>query len=75
MHAVSRHMTPSLMSLPKGRRSELLRSFMWKVAHQVSDRTQPFLTSVKLIELAGPLGHSPRNPISSLWPVGYYFKR
>ena len=31
------------------------------VAHPVSDRTQPCLTSVKLMELAGPLGHSPRS--------------
>ena len=35
-------------------------SFIWKVAHPVSDRTQQCLTSVKLMELAGPLGHSPR---------------
>ena len=34
-------------------------SFIRKVAHPVSDRTQPCLTSVKLMELAGPLGHSP----------------
>ena len=38
-------------------------SFIWKVAHPVSDRTQPCLTSVKLMELAGPLGHSPRKPL------------
>ena len=31
-------------------------SFIWKVAHPVSDRTQPCLTSVKLMVLAGPLG-------------------
>ena len=31
-----------------------------KVVHPVSDRTQPCLTSAKLMELAGPLGHSPR---------------
>ena len=31
------------------------------VAHPVSDHTQPCLTSVKLMELAEPLGHSPRN--------------
>ena len=34
-------------------------SFIWKVAHPVSDRTQSCLTSVKLMELAGPPGHSP----------------
>ena len=43
-----------------GRRSELFLSFIWKVTHPVSDRTQPCFTSVKLIDLAGPLGHSPR---------------
>ena len=31
------------------------------VAHSVSDHTQPCLTSVKLMELAGPIGHSPCN--------------
>ena len=36
---------------------------MWKVAHPVSDRTQPCITSVKLMELAGPLGHSPRTSV------------
>ena len=34
------------------------------VAHPVSDRIQPCLSSVKLMELAGPLGHSPRSPRS-----------
>ena len=29
-----------------------------EVVHKASDRTQPCLTSVKLMELAGPLGHS-----------------
>ena len=33
---------------------------IWKVAHPVSNRTQPCLTSAKLVGLAGPLGHSPR---------------
>ena len=63
MHAASRHGTPSLTSLPKddgvscfGRSSG--RSPIRKVAHPVSDRTQPCLTSVKLMELAGPLGHN-----------------
>ena len=40
------------------RRGELLWSFIWEVAHPVSDRTQPCVTSVKLMELAGPIGHS-----------------
>ena len=61
MHAASRHGTPSLTSLPKdGGVSCFFWSFIWKVAHPVSDRTQPCLTSGKLMELAGPLGHSPR---------------
>ena len=29
-------------------------------AHPVSGRTQPCLSSAKLVELVGPLGHSPR---------------
>ena len=33
-------------------------SFIWKVVHPVSDLTQPCLTSVKLMELAGKLDHS-----------------
>ena len=60
MHAASRHGTPSLTSLPNGRLSELFWPFIWNVADPVSDHTQPCLTSVKLMELAGPLGHSPR---------------
>ena len=55
MHAASRHGTPTLTSLPKDGLSELFWSFIRKVAHPVSDRTQPCLTSVKLMELAGPL--------------------
>ena len=70
MHAASRHGTPSLMSLPEGRRSELFCSLIWKVTHPVSDRTQPCLTLVKLMELAGSLGHSPSmcsmNPCSHI---------
>ena len=58
MHAVSRHGTPSLTSLPKDGGVSCFWSFIWKVAHPVSDRTQPCLTSVKLMELTGPLGHS-----------------
>ena len=34
---------------------------MLKNGLPVSDRTQPCLTSLKLMELAGPLGHSPRS--------------
>ena len=50
---------PKLNVPSEGRRSELFWSFIQKVAHPVSDSTQPCLTSVKLLELAGPLGHSP----------------
>ena len=59
MHAASRHGNPSLTSLPKDGGVSCFWSFNWKVAHPVSDRTQPCLTSVKLMALAGPLGHSP----------------
>ena len=34
-----------------------------------SDRTQPCLTSVKLIELAVPLGHSPHLATSDVQPI------
>ena len=53
MHAASRHRTPSSRSLPKDSGAVL-------VAHPVSDRIQPSLTSNKLMELAGVLGHSRR---------------
>ena len=50
-----------LLCMPyPGRQSEQFWSFIQKVAHPVSDRTQPCITSVKLMEMAGPPGHSPR---------------
>ena len=52
-------MGPLVQRPSEGRRSELFRSFIWKVAHSDYDRTPPCLTSVKLMGLAGPLGHSP----------------
>ena len=55
MHAASRHGTPSLTSLPK----DSGVSCFGCSSHPVSDRTQPCLTSVKLMKLAGSLGHSP----------------
>jgi len=58
MHAASKHGTPSLTSLPK---DGVVLVVYLEVTHPVSDRTQPCLTSVKLMELAGPLGHSPRS--------------
>ena len=58
MHAASRHWIPKCNVPSEGRRSELFWSFIWKVAHPVSDRTLPCLTSVKLMELAGSFGHS-----------------
>ena len=57
MHATSRHGTPSLASLPKGGG---VSCFGRSSRRSVSDPTQPYLTSVKLMELAGPLDHSPR---------------
>ena len=57
MHAACRHGTPSLTSLPKDSEVSCLVVHL-EAAHPVSDRTQPCLTSVKLMELAGPLGHS-----------------
>ena len=69
MHAASRHGTPSVTSLPKdGGVSCFGRS---SIAHAVSDRKQPCLTSVKLMELPGPLGRSPH-----CWPtVGHSPKK
>ena len=61
MHAASRHGTPSLTSLPKDSGVTVLVVHL-EVAHPVSDRAQPCLTSAKLMELAGPLGHSPTLP-------------
>ena len=58
MHAASRHGTSSLASLPKDGGVSLVVHM--EVAHPVSDRAQACLTSVQLMELAGPLGHSPR---------------
>ena len=50
MHAASRRGTPSLTSLPKdGGVSCIGHSF----------GTQPSLTSAKLMELTGSVGHSP----------------
>ena len=66
MHAASRHGTPSLTSFPKDGLSELFWSFIRKVAHPVFDRIQPRLTLAKLMELAGPLGHSPRWGLTSM---------
>ena len=57
MHAASRH---GINISSEGRRSELFWSFILKVAHSVYDRTQPCLTSIKLMKLARSLGHSPR---------------
>ena len=58
MHAASRHETPSLTSLPKDGKVSWFVAHL-EVAHPVSGRTQPCLTLVKLMGLAGPLGHSP----------------
>ena len=64
MHAASRHGIPSLTSLPKdggvscfGRSSG--RSPIQFLTVHSHAFFLPCLTSVKLTELAGPLGHSP----------------
>ena len=49
-----------LVNVPsEGQRIEVFWPFIWKVGHPVSDRTEPCLTSVMLLELAGTLVHSP----------------
>ena len=75
MHAAPRHGTPSLTSLPKDGGVSCFWSFIWKVAHPVSDRTQPCLTSVKLMVLAGPIGHSPLFIISAAVEASQYSLR
>ena len=65
MHAASRHGTPSLTSLPKDGGVSCFGCSSGG-PHPVSDRTQPCLTSVKLMELAGLLGHSPHKDIDNL---------
>ena len=72
MHAASRHGTPSLTSLPKDGGVSCFGRSSGRSPIQFIDRTQPCLTSVKIMELAGPLGHS----LSVLWQtkgqaVGY----
>ena len=57
MHAASRHETPSLTSLPKDSGVSCFGRSSGRSPIQFFDRTQPCLTSVKLMELAGPLGH------------------
>ena len=74
MHAASRHGTPSLTSLPKDGGVSCFGRSSGRSPIQFFDRTQPCLTSVKLMELAGPLGHSPRKfNILLLW--GHYLFR
>ena len=58
MHAASRHGVPQFNVPSKRRWSELFWLFIWKVTYPVSNHSGPCLTSVKLIEQAGPLGHS-----------------
>ena len=59
MHAASRHGTPGLTSLPKDDGVSCFGRSSGRSPIQFFDRTQPCLTSVKLMELTGPLGHSP----------------
>ena len=63
MHAESRHGTPSLTSLPKDGGMSCFLVVHLEGRPSSSDHTQPCLTSVKLMELAGPLGHSPAQVI------------
>ena len=49
----------SLTSLPKDGGVSCFGRSYGRSPIQISDRTQPCLTLVKLMELAGPLGHSP----------------
>jgi len=73
MHATSKHETPSLTSLPKdGGMSCFARSSgRWPI--QLLTVHNPCLTSVKLMDLARPLGHSPRESITLAivvsWPL------
>jgi len=62
-HGESKLGTPSLTSFPKYGGVTILSTVLvvhLEVAHPVSDRVQPCSTSFKLLELAGPLGHSSR---------------
>ena len=71
MHVVYRHGAPCLTSRPKeGGLSSFGRS-SGRLPIQFFDRTQPCLTSVKLMELAGPLGHSPHGICHTMPPHGY----
>ena len=71
MHAAPRHGTPSLTSRPKDGRVSCFGRSSGRSPMQFFDRTQPCLTSVKLMELAGPLGHSPRGICHTMPPHGY----
>ena len=58
MHAAPRHGTATLTSLPKDGGVSCFGRSSGRSPIQFLDRTQPCLTSVKLMELAGPLGLS-----------------
>ena len=60
MHAASRHGTSSLTSLPKDGGVSCFGHSSGRSPIQFFDSTRPCLTSVKLMEQAGPLGHSPQ---------------
>ena len=72
MHAASRHGTPSLTSLPKDGGVSCFGRSSGRSPIQFFDRTQPCLTSMKLMELAGPLSHSPRIVFLDKPHMGFY---
>ena len=64
MYASSRHETPSLTSLTEDGGVSCFGSSPGMSPHPVSDSTQPCLISIKLMELAGPIGHAHRSRCS-----------
>ena len=60
MHASSRHGTPSLTSLPKDGGVSCISRSSGRSPIQFLTVHSHASTSVKLMEQAGPLGHSPR---------------
>ena len=71
MHAASRYGTPSLRSLPKDGGVSCIGHSSRRLPIQFFDHTQPCLTSVKLMELAGLLGHSPCMKYIMTFKLGY----
>ena len=74
MYAESRQGTPSVTSLPKDGGMSCFGCSSGRVAHPVSDRAQPYLTSIKLMELARSLGHSPRCLVSCVLLLTFHIR-